>query len=129
MTNAGTRPGGTSDAWVRIEKEKRLDRFIRKACIIAWAVTLGLLVLFAIALVAPVVQVMRIAAAGGVPWVIAVGSAMPLFGALSSVSLLVATLTTVGVFLRFRTASLSEIQLRLAMLEEMLSAQSESQSH
>ena len=35
-------------------------------------------------------------------------------------SVLIATLATVAVFLRLRTASLSEIQLRLAALEEML---------
>jgi hypothetical protein len=128
MTNAGTRPT-QGDAWIGIEKEKRLDRLVRKACIIAWAVTLGLLVLFAIGIAAPVVQMMKIASGGGVPWITVVGSAMPLFGMLWTVSLLVATLTTVGVFLRLRTASLSEIQLRLAMLEEMLSAQAESQSH
>jgi hypothetical protein len=35
-------------------------------------------------------------------------------------SLLVAGLSTVGIFLRLRTARLAEIQLRLAALEEML---------
>jgi uncharacterized membrane protein len=36
--------------------------------------------------------------------------------------LLVAILSTVGIFLRLRTASLSEIQLRLAALEEMIAS-------
>jgi len=36
--------------------------------------------------------------------------------------LLIAALSTVGVFLRQRTASLAEIQLRLAALEDMLGA-------
>jgi hypothetical protein len=48
------------------------------------------------------------------------GSAMPLFIVLGFLSVLIATLSTVGVFLRLRTASLTEIQLRLAALEEML---------
>ena len=39
---------------------------------------------------------------------------------LGLVSVLIATLATVAVFLRLRTASLNEIQLRLAALEEML---------
>jgi len=33
---------------------------------------------------------------------------------------LIATLSTIGIFLRLRTASLIEIQLRLAALEEIL---------
>ena len=42
-----------------------------------------------------------------------------------ALSLLVAVLSTVGVFLRFRTASLAEIQLRLAAVEQMLTDQAE----
>jgi hypothetical protein len=47
---------------------------------------------------------------------------MPLFDVLWKLSLLVAGLSTVGIFLRLRTASLSEIQLRLAALEELVAA-------
>jgi hypothetical protein len=49
-------------------------------------------------------------------------AAMPLVIALGVLALLVATLSTVGMFLRFRTAALGEIQLRLAALEAMLTA-------
>jgi hypothetical protein len=38
---------------------------------------------------------------------------------------LVATLSTIGIFLRLRTASLTEIQLRLAALEDVLGAQAD----
>ena len=51
---------------------------------------------------------------------IAFNTLTPLLGIVGGISLLVATLSTVGVFLRLRTASLGEIQLRLAALEEML---------
>lgn len=51
---------------------------------------------------------------------------MPLVWVLGTVSLLVATLSTVGVFLRFRTATLGEIRLRLTALEQMVSDQGES---
>jgi hypothetical protein len=44
---------------------------------------------------------------------------------LGELSLLVAVLATVGVFLRFRTASLAEIQLRLAALEGMVGEREE----
>jgi hypothetical protein len=40
--------------------------------------------------------------------------------------LVVATLSTIGIFLRMRTATLSEIQLRLAALESMLAAEPDS---
>jgi hypothetical protein len=50
------------------------------------------------------------------------GAAMPGLIVLGLLSVLVATLSTIGVFLRLRTASLMEIQLRLAALEDMLGA-------
>ena len=51
---------------------------------------------------------------------IALDFALPLITVLGVLSFLVAVLSTVGVFLRFRTASLAEIQTRLAAMEEML---------
>jgi hypothetical protein len=41
---------------------------------------------------------------------------------LGVLSLLIAVLSTVGIFLRLRTASLTEIQLRLAALEQVLAS-------
>jgi hypothetical protein len=41
---------------------------------------------------------------------------------LGMLSVLIATVTTIGMFVRMRTASLHEIQLRLAALEELLAA-------
>jgi hypothetical protein len=43
----------------------------------------------------------------------------------SVLSLLVAALSTVLVFLRLRTASLAEIQMRLAALEELVASPGE----
>ena len=45
---------------------------------------------------------------------------LPIVIVLMILSTLIATLSTVGIFLRLRTASLQEIQLRLAALEAML---------
>lgn len=45
---------------------------------------------------------------------------LPLIYALGAVGLLTGVLATVGSFMRFRTASLDEIQLRLAVIEEAL---------
>ena len=51
---------------------------------------------------------------------------MPLFTTLLMLSVLIATLSTVAIFLRLRTATLSEIQLRLAALEDMLASRPDS---
>jgi len=122
MTNAA-RMTPQADAWAAIEREKRFDRFIRKACIAAWVVTIGLLILFGIGSAVAAVQMIKLAAAMGAPWTLLMQPALPFLGALWTVCLLVATLTTVGVFLRLRTSSLNEIQLRLAALEDMLASQ------
>jgi hypothetical protein len=44
---------------------------------------------------------------------------------LGALAVLIATLSTIGIFLRLRTASLIEIQLRLAALEEILTRKSQ----
>jgi hypothetical protein len=119
MTAAGNTAPQT-DVWAAIEKEKRFDRLVRRACITAWTVTLVLLVIFGIGSGLAAVQMIRLAAAMGGPWPLLLQPALPFLGALGTLCLLVATLTTVGVFLRHRTSSLGEIQLRLAALEEML---------
>jgi len=54
-------------------------------------------------------------------------SVMPLITVLGYLSLLIATLSTVDIFFRMRTASLAEIQLRLATLEDMLASQPDSE--
>src|SRR5882672_6375036 len=117
-----------ADAWALIETEKRRDRFIRKVCITAWVVTFSLVVVFAVLVGVGVVEMVKAGMAGAVPWMSVVGAAMPFMGMLWTLCLLIATLSTVGVFLRMRTASLSEIQLRLAALEEMLVSRSDSQN-
>jgi hypothetical protein len=109
-------------AWALIETERRRERFVRRVCVAAWGVTLGLALLFAALTAVSVAQMVRASLLGAVPWMTAVGAAMPLMGVLWTLSLLVAALSTVGVFLQQRTASLAEIRLRLAALEEMLGA-------
>jgi hypothetical protein len=75
-----------------------------------------------------VAEMLRGALAGVLPWSVVVGSAFPLLLVLGLLSVLIATLGTVGVFLRLRTASLLEIQLRLAALEEMLTSRGDDTS-
>ena len=121
-------PPALEQAWALIETERRRDRFVRRACVAAWSATFVLALLLAAMIAVPVVYQVRLARVGAVPWMAAVGAAMPLMGALWTLSLLVAGLSTVGVFLRQRSASLAEIQLRLAALEEMLGSRGDAPS-
>ena len=116
----------SDEASALIENERRRDRFIRRVSIIAWSVTLGLVLLVAVLVGIQVTQFTEGARSGEVPWAVVIGSAMPLIDVLWKLSLLVAGLSTVGIFLRLRTASLTEIQLRLAALEAMLTSKSDS---
>ncbi len=76
--------------------------------------------------VAELVRVLEHVAAGAISSFYIGTLLLPLVAVVGSISLLIAILATVGVFLRFCTASLSEIQLRMAALEERFLAQSES---
>ena len=110
----------TASAMTLVENERRRDRFIRRVNIIAWSVSLSLVVVIAILVALQVSQFLTGVMDGEVPWAILIGSAMPLVDVLWKLSLLIATLSTVAIFVRLRTSSLAEIQLRLAALEEMI---------
>jgi hypothetical protein len=105
-----------------IENERRRDRFIRRANIIAWSVSVAIVLVIATLVGLQVSQFVEGARQGEIPWTVVIGSTMPLIDVLWKLSLLVATLSTVAIFLRLRTASLAEIQLRLAALEEMIAS-------
>ena len=115
-----SKSSASAAAWAAIEEEKRRDRFIRRVSVVAWTVTFVLLLVFGVAVGAQVAQMLRLVGDGGAPFTVVIWSAMPLLVVVGILSLLIATLSTVGIFLRLRTASLAEIQLRLAALEEML---------
>jgi hypothetical protein len=106
--------------WEAIESEKRRDRFVRRVSVIAWSVTGLLVIVLALMTGMQVYQMARGAMLGALPWMSVVGVAMPLVIVLGILSVIIATVATVGVFLRLRTASLTEIQLRLAALEDIL---------
>jgi hypothetical protein len=118
-------PPALEKAWALIDIERRRDRLARRLCVAAWSATFALALLFAAMISVPVIHQVRLARVGALPWMAAVGAAMPLMSVLWTLTLLVAALSTVGVFLRQRSASLAEIQLRLAALEEMLGARGE----
>jgi hypothetical protein len=109
-------------AWTLIEEEKKRDRFLRKVSRVAWVITFVIVAVFTVMVGIQVAQIVRALGVGVVPFMAVVGAAMPLVIVLGFLALLIATLSTVGIFLRLRTASLTEIHLRLAALEEMLTA-------
>lgn len=94
----------------------------RVVSVTAWTVTFVIALIFTIMIGSNVAGMARAAQVGAVSWSAVVGVAIPPIIVLGFLSLLIATLSTVGIFLRLRTASLAEIQLRLAALEDMLSS-------
>ena len=116
------------NVWEAIEREKGRDRFLKRVSVAAWTVTFILVMILAVMICVQVAQMAKGALVGALPWVAVVGAAMPLVIVIGLLSVLVATLSTIGMFLRMRTASLTEIQLRLAALEGMLASQNEGSS-
>jgi hypothetical protein len=111
----------TSDSvWTAIEKEKRRDSLLRKVSVAAWTFTAFLLLVYGGMVATKVSRLMQLAEVGIVQRQDVFNATIPLIAVVGTVMLLVATLSTIGVFLRMRTATLSEIQLRLASLEAML---------
>jgi pheromone shutdown protein TraB len=123
-----TTPNISSDkTWELIENEKRRDRFIHRVNRMAWIATFVIVLLIVAMVAVQVIEMAKGALLGAVPWMTVMGLAMPLIDVLWKLSLLVAALSTVGIFLRLRTASLTEIQLRLAALEQMLASRPDSE--
>ena len=113
---------GENVAWAQVERERRIDRRVRRVTIAAWTITLVLVVVFVVIAGLQLAEVLRARRLFPLPWSAVAPRAFPLLVVLGLLSVLVATLGTVAVFLRLRTASLLEIQLRLAALEEILSS-------
>jgi hypothetical protein len=104
--------------WEAVERDRRLDRWIRGVCVAGWSLTLLATLAYAAVVGREVLHVRELRAVGAATDQAVLAAATPLVIALGTLALLVAALATVGVFLRFRTAALGEIQLRLALLED-----------
>lgn len=117
-----TVPRGTAHTWATIDEEKRRDRFVRRVSVIAWTATTVFVLLLGVAYSISVAQMIKMMGVDTLSWFAILGVATRIFIVLGLISLLIATLATVGTFLRMRTTSLAEIQLRLAALEEMVTA-------
>jgi hypothetical protein len=122
---SATTASASSNVWEAIDTEKRRDRFIRKVSITSWTITFLLVVALGAILVSQVIFVAKTLGGVGMGWQLALPLMMPLVISLGILSALIATLSTVAIFLRLRTSSLNEIQLRLAALEDMIVARTD----
>lgn len=117
----------TNDAiWTTIRRENRRDTLLRWVSFAAWTVTLALLIVYAAMVASEVARIDRLVTVGAAAQQDVFEATIPLIAVVGTVMLVVATLSTIGIFLRMRTATLSEIQLRLAALESMLAAEPDS---
>jgi uncharacterized membrane protein len=110
----------TDRAWEMIEQERGRDRLIRRVSIAAWSVTFVIVLLLVIATAIQVSISAQFGGGGTIGLIASLAAAKPTLIMLGALAVLIATLSTVGIFLRLRTTSLHEIQLRLAALEETL---------
>ena len=112
-----------SSAWQLVEEEKRRDRTLRRVSIAAWAATFLVVAVFAVIVAMRVSLMWGLASVGALDRHAVFDAAVPLVLVVGVLSLLVAVLATVGIFLRLRTASLAEIRLRLSAIEAVLAGQ------
>ena len=117
------------EVWAWVDGERRADLRLRRISFTAW-VTMFVAVLVycssaALRLSIAVRATVRDGASlfdASTLYVLA-DQIVPVVVAIGAFSALVAAFSTVGVFLRLRTASLGEIQMRLATLEHLLSTE------
>ena len=103
-----------------IEQERQRDARVRRIAKVAWIGALTCLLIYALPVIMVFVRALRLRAVGEIRPEVVILSLMPFVQAAGLLSVLVATLATIGIFVRMRTASLEEIRLRLAALEEMI---------
>lgn len=105
----------------RIASEQRSDRTVRRLAAAGWVAT-GLVVLTLVAYVALNVRwiLQQPAIPGQSLLPVYLSGLLPVVLAIGAFCALAATLATIGVLLRMRSASMHDIQLRLASLEELL---------
>jgi uncharacterized membrane protein len=115
-----TTSDSTQRVWAAIDVERGRDHVLKRVSIAAWVTTLGLFVLLLVFSLISTAEMIRAALHGYVPWASVVGMLLPVIMPLIGLAVIVAVLTTIALFLRARTATLQEIQLRLAALEDAL---------
>ena len=121
-----SRESGQSDVWDQIDRDKRSNRTLRRVVIIAWTTVLLTLLVYAGLILFDVARAWQLWSRGAMSSSDVIRFLLPLVYVIGLVSLLIATLSTIGALIRSRTATLGEIQLRLAALESILRARPDS---
>lgn len=108
------------DIWEKIEKEKKIDKWITRISIGSWAATFILITGFTILVLIETIQhyttqLYPVISLDNLLMQIAVIT-IP-FSAIGLFTFGAAILSTIGLFIRMRTSSLRDIQLRLGTLE------------
>lgn len=118
---------GTTDASApplpnRIKNARRLDRWIRRTSYAAWGCTLLVLAVLFMYEILNITMMNRIVAgeAGLSDLWLTLARWAPVIRTLGVFTLAVGLFSTFAVFIRFRTASLAEIQTRLVSIEQAL---------
>ena len=112
----------TEQVWDMIDREKARDRMIRRVSRVAWGVTMGVLLVFLVFTIIDITHTLQLYKSGVVASQAIWRTLVPFAIILGSVSLIIAILATIGVFLRLRTTSLLEVQQRLANLEQLITS-------
>lgn len=118
----------SSRAWAVVEAEKKQNALLRRVSLVAWAMTFVLATIYAVLVVIEVVSLSKMMLGRNLPLLDLVAGVMPMVSSLAVVTLLIAALGSVSIFLRMRTVTLNELQLRLAALEDVLVAHSTSKT-
>ena len=106
--------------WAKIEQEKRTDQLIKVVSKSSWSITFIFLLIFAGLAGYEAYYTLSLYQEGMVNFLTVFDTFMPFITVVGGICLTIAILSTVGMFLRLRTSSLSEIQMRLAALEQMI---------
>lgn len=109
--------------WEMIQKEKKRDLLIKRVSRAAWVIALSILTIFLILTIQDYIRVHGLYKAGVVPRGALTDTIIPFLVILGCLSLIIAILATIGMFLRLRTTSLLEIQQRLTNLEHMITSE------
>ncbi len=104
----------------KIEMEKKTDHLIRRISKIAWGGTIFFIIVFIGFTGYEIFNLWGLYKAGFVPASSIFNELTPFLISLGGASFVVSIVSTIGVFLRLRTSTLSEIQVRLAALENIL---------
>lgn len=108
--------------WEMIDREKKKDVFVKRVSKIGWTGTVVMLLFFLTITLIDLSRMVGLYGQGVVSRQSVINTVVPFAIVLGGLCLIIAILSTIGVFLRMRTTSLLEIQQRLANLEQMVVA-------